>query len=182
MVFIAWLSAMAYSFTQTALMSLRVHEAKAEAQESALLGVDFVARDVRSSGYSAGFGNVTAIRTATLERLEVASDLNGDGDTLDTNESSTFSYDPRKRQLMRASGSGSPQPLVSDVPAGGLRFTYFDASGAALGDSSGAVTGADRNRIRRVDVRLRVEVANPDPSVLAPLVSTMTLSACRRNP
>ena len=162
-------------------MSLRTHETKTEAQESALLGVDLIARDLRSAGYSASFGNVTGVRVASAERLEVACDLNGDGDTLDANELSTYSYDATKRQVMRSSGGASPQPLVSDVPAGGLHFVYLDANGALLGDGSGSVNGADRDRIRRVDLSLRVEIANPDPTVSSCLASTMTTSVALRN-
>jgi hypothetical protein len=182
MLFVAWILAMAYSFTRTALMSARLHEVVSEAQEATVLGVDLLARDLRSAGYSASGGTILAVRAATAERVEVASDLNGDGDTADANELTAYSYDAGKRQLMRASGGASPQPLVNDVPVGGVTFAYFDAAGLSLAGGGGAVAAGNRALIRRIDARLRVEMANPDPTVHQPLVSTTTVSVALRNP
>lgn len=175
------LMAMSYGFARAALMSARVQEVKSEAQEVTVMAVDVLARELRTAGFSAAAQPLAAVRAADAEHVEVAADLNGDGDTDDSNEVVGYSYDATKSQLMRATGGGSPQPLVRNVPRGGLHFVFYDASGAEIAPGSGSVTPADYARIHRVDVLAHVELANPDPSATVPLTSTVSASICLRN-
>jgi len=173
--------AMSYSFARAALMSARVLEIKSEAQEVVVMALDVMTRELRMAGFSAAAQPLGAIRAADREYVEIATDLNGDGDSDDPNELLAYSYDEQKRELMRATGGGSPQPLARNVPPNGLLFSYFDAAGSEIPVASGGMTAEARQRIHRIDVLLRAELANPDPSATQPLTSTVSISVCLRN-
>jgi hypothetical protein len=181
MLFVAILMAMSYSFARAAFMTARVDEVKSEAQEATVMAVDVLTREVRMAGFSAAAQPLAGVSSAAPERVEVASDLDGDGDTADTNELIAYSYDAVKQQLMRATGGGSPQPFVLNVPAGGVQFTFYDAGGTALPAAAGGLTAGDRGRIRRIDVRVHVALGHPDPTVVAPVTSTVWSTMCLRN-
>ena len=85
------------------------------------------------------FDRRCAPRLATGRRL--ASDLNGDGDTDDSNERVEYRFDAARRALMRVLGGASPQPMLMDVDS--LDLTYLDANGVAVPLSGGAVAAAD---------------------------------------
>jgi hypothetical protein len=172
---------LSYSFARAALMSAKVQEVKSEVQEATVMAVDVLTRELRLAGWSAAAQPLTAIRVADREYVEVACDLDGDGDSDDPNELIAYSYDAETRQVMRATAGGSPQPLVRSVPPGGLRFSYVDAAGSEIPVGAGGLSLADRRRVRRIDVLLQVQLANPDPLAGHPLVSTVSSSVCLRN-
>lgn len=178
--FVSILMAISYTFARAALMSARVQEVKSEAQEATVMALDLLARELRMAGYSAVGDPLTAIREAATDRIEVACDLNGDGDTADANEVIAYGYDATTHELTRSTGGGSPQPFVGNVPAGGVQFAYFDATGQAIPGESG-LTSTDRKRIHRIDVVVHVELANPDPAAKQALTSTAATSVCLRN-
>lgn len=180
-VFVSVLTAISYSFARGALMSARLQEVKSEAQQVTVMALDMLARDLRMAGFSAAGKPLVGLRAATQDRVEVACDLNGDGDTADSNEVIAYGYSEDKHQVTRATGGGSPQPLVRNVPSGGLRFSYFDAGGVQLAAEGGGATAEECRRIHRIDVLLSVQLANPDPNVAAPLTSTVSSSVSLRN-
>lgn len=179
--FVAILMAMSYSFARAALTSARIQEAKTEAQEATVMALDVLARDLRTAGFSAAGNPLTAVRAAGAEQVKVVADLNGDGDTEDANEVIGYSYNDQKHQLMRATGDASPQPFVPNVPPGGVRFAFFDAADSELSTAGRTLTTAERRRIHRIDVRIRVELPNPDPGRATPLASTVSTTVCLRN-
>jgi type IV pilus assembly protein PilW len=179
--FVSLLMAMSYSFARAAVMSARVLEIKSESQEVAVMALDVMVRELRMAGFSAAAQPLAAMRAADREYVEVAADLNGDGDTDDPNELIAYSYDAQQHELMRATGGGSPQPLARHVPLNGLRFAFFDAAGSEMPVTSGGMTAEERLRIHRIDARLRVELSNPDPRATQPLTTTVSISACLRN-
>jgi len=180
--FLSILMGMSYTFARAALMSARVQEVKSEAQEVTVMALDILTRELRMAGCGTAAKPVAAVRAAAAERVEVASDLNGDGDTADSNEIIAYSYDVTKQSLMRATGGGSPQPLVRNIARNGLRFSYFDASGAEIVAGPAGMATGDRGRVRRIDVILHVEIPNPDPWAVAPLTSNVAGSITLRNP
>jgi len=169
---------MSYTFARAALMSARVQEVKSEAQEVTVMALDILTRELRTAGCGTVAKPVAAVRIAATDRIEVASDLNGDGDIADSNEIIAYNYDVTKQSLMRATGGGSPQPLVKNIARDGVRFTYFDGQGTEIDAGS---TSVDRARIRRIDVMLNVEIPNPDPLAAAPLTSKVAGSVALRN-
>lgn len=180
MLFVSILSAVSYGFARAALMSARVQEVKGEAQEVTALAVDMLIRDVRMAGFSAAAAPLVGLRAAGRERIEVASDLNGDGDLADSNELIAYSYDVYGHQLMRATGGTSPQPLVRNLS--GLTFGFFDVSGLEVLPQGDSLTAEQCGRVRRVDVQLSAELPNPDPLADHPLTSVVVASVQLRNP
>ncbi len=178
--FLTILMAISYSFARAAFLSIRAQDAKSDAQEVMLMAVDLLTRELRLAGFSAAGGPLEAVRSAARERVEVAADFDGDGATDGPNELIAYSYNEEKRQLVRATGGASPQPLVRNVPPGGLRFTFFDASGSEIpGDC--AMAADQRKRIHRIDAVLQIESPNADAVGDAPSVSTVSASVCLRN-
>jgi hypothetical protein len=181
LVFLSILTGMTYSFARAALISARVQEVKSEAQEVTVMALDMLLRDVRMAGFSAAGQPFSGVGAAGPDHVAVAADLNGDGDTADSDELIAYSYDAPAHALMRATGGTSPQPFVYHVAPDGVRFAFFDAQGHGLTAVGGELTPADRRRIHRIDVQLQVELPNPSPGNAAPLRSMVSGSACLRN-
>jgi hypothetical protein len=179
--FVSILVAMSYGLTRATLRSWRIQEAKSEAQEVTVMALDVLARDLRVAGFSAAAAPVVGIRSAGREHIEVASDLNGDGDTTDANELIAYAYDDLKHQLTRATGGASPQPFVLNVLSGGVQFSFFDANGSELSTAAGDLTATACRRVHRIDMLLRVDIPNPSPDLSTPLTSTVSSSVCLRN-
>ncbi len=165
-------------FSRTMLRGVRVLEVAAEVEEAARLGAQLIAGDLRDAGFSPAGALGTGVRTAALDAVAVVRDLNGDGDHDDSGEAVAYRHAPDRAQLQRRLGSAPPQPLLDGVPDGGLQLTYFAADGAPLA-GVGELDAEQRARIRRVLVRVVVEVPHPDPAYTQPLrgehVSTVTL-------
>jgi hypothetical protein len=178
--FVTVLMAMSYTFARAVFLSVQTQDAKSDAQELLLMAMDLLTRDLRPAGFSASGQPLEAVRAATRERVEVAADFNGDGATDDPDELIAYSYSAEKHELMRATGGASPQPLVPNVPAGGLRFAFFDANGSEI-PSDGALAAGQRRRIHRIDVVLQTELSNADAAGREPPVSAVSTSICLRN-
>lgn len=180
LVFLGLVMAIAYSFARASFQSVRLQEAQSEAQEVALLALDLLVREVRMAGFSAAGARLTAVSAASRERVEVMTDLDGDGASDGPNEVIAYGYNAEKRELVRATGGASPQPLARDVPPGGVSFAFFDASGTALPEGDGSMALADRQRIHRIDVVLQTEIPGR-PGDTATTVTTVSASICLRN-
>jgi hypothetical protein len=157
MVFIAWLSAMSYAFTRTALVNARAQETRRGMEQAAVLAVDVLLRELRMAGFSAAGEVLPAVQAATPERVEVAADFNGDGDIDDANERIMYAYDGSKRSVMRATGGGSPQPFVPDVPPGGFFLRYSTKDGSALPTDADGLDANERAMIAAVGLRLQID-------------------------
>jgi len=178
--FLTILMAISHTFARAAFFSLRAQNVKSDAQEVMLMAADLLTRELRLAGFSAAARPLDAIRVAARQQVEVAADFNGDGATDGPNELIAYSYNQTKQQLVRATGGASPQPLVPNVPAGGLQFTFFDASGSEI-PSDQPMAAEQRRRIHRIDVVLRIESPNPDAGGGEPWLSTVSTSICLRN-
>jgi hypothetical protein len=179
MLFLSIVSAMSYSFARAAIMSARTQDAKSDVQEVAFATLDMLARDVRQAGFSAAALPLSGLRAAARQRLEVACDLNGNNTVADANELIAYSYDAQGRRLMRATGGTSPQPVAQNIAA--LSFGFFDDSGAELVPPAEGLAGESRERVRRIDAHLSVEVPHPEPSATHPLAVTASASIQLRN-
>lgn len=168
-----------HQFTRSMLRGVRVLEAAAEAQESARLGVQAIVGDLRDAGFSplGTLGN--GLRRAAPDAVALVRDLNGDGDSDDANEAVAYQYDRDGRRLLRAPGSAPPQPLLNDIAADGVRFTFVGADGAVLGGAE--LDAATRGRVRRVAIRVAVDVPNPDPAATRPLHAEQEATVVLRN-
>ncbi|HSQ00796.1 MAG TPA: prepilin-type N-terminal cleavage/methylation domain-containing protein, partial [Candidatus Dormibacteraeota bacterium] len=166
-------------FTRTMLRGVRVLEAAAEAQEAARLGVQLIAGDLRDAGFSPTGALGNGLRRAAPDAVALVRDLNGDGDSDDANEAVAYQYAADRRCLLRAPGGAPPQPLLNDVPDGGVRFSFVGADGGAF--AGGELDPAARALVRRVVVRFVVEVANPDPADSRPLRAEQQATVVLRN-
>ncbi len=185
MLFLSVVSAISYSFARAAFMNAQLLEAKGETHEVVLAAIDLLARDVRMAGFSAAAAPLVGLRAAGPVRIEVACDLNGDGDVADANELIEYSYDAQGLQLMRATGGASPQPVARNVSE--VRFSFFDAAGAEIGPLAAGLSAEQCARVCRIDAQLSVTLVNPvmlgnpDPLANHALVSTATTSVQLRN-
>ena len=88
-----------------------------------------------------------------------------DGCPDDPGERVTYVYDGRDRALKRATGSGTPQPLIDDVPAEGFLLRYFDRDGDEL---ESPLSSQARAAVRTVTVTVRVSAPHPSASSVWP--------------
>ncbi len=179
--FLGWFAVAMGQFSRAILRGTRVLEVASEAQEAARMGVQLIERDVRDAGYRPDGEPLSGVRRAEVGAIEIARDLDGDGDTDDANEVVGYRLDADRRMLLRNLGDAPPQPMLADLAPDGLRFTYFDAAGAILAPGPAGLDDAARVRVRRVDVLLVVEIPHPDPSSRGPLRRTQTASIWLRN-
>ena len=162
------LAGMLASFLHVTVVAARVLAARIDAQETASMTVDIVGRELRMAGFNAGGPPIAAVRDAAADRVEIAADFNGDGDVDDMNETVAYGHNGDRSQLMRATGGGSPQPWLRDVPAGSFRVTYRDVDGRLV-PAGTSLSAEQRQLIRRIDVELAVEVPHPAGSAWPPL-------------
>jgi hypothetical protein len=174
-------AAVLHTFSRTLLRGAGVLEGASECQEAARIGVQLVTRDLRGAGFHARGGTIEAIRFARVDSVGISMDLNGDGDVSDSNEKIAYGVDAAKRTLTRTLGDGSPQPMLNDLASNGLRFSYFDDSGRPLPADDGGLGEADRASVRRIDVTLRIETANPDPAYATSFRQEQTGTVWLRN-
>lgn len=102
-------------------------------QQNLRAGMYYMEREIRMAGYDPT-GNANAgIVTADSSSIRFTEDLNGDGDTNDSNEDMTYSlYDSGgdgDNDLGRKVGGGSNQPVAENIDA--LNFVYLDQDGNA---------------------------------------------------
>lgn len=170
-----------HQFCSTLLRGVRVLEVASEAQESARLGVQLIVAAAREAGFSPAGPLPDGIRRAAPDQLEIARDLNGDGDVDDANERVSFQYAPETHTLLQGLGGAAPQPLLDGLDDGGLVFTYRAADGTPLVPASGELDAAQRGRVRRVDVHLAIAIRSPDPASTEPLRAAQSATATLRN-
>ena len=158
-----------------------VLEAASEAQAVARIAIERISRDLREAGYGSPDGLEHAVAIARWDAITIVRDFDGDGETDGPNERVGYSFNADKRALMRTTGKGSPQPMVSDLAPNGLVFGYFDADGVSIPVEEGGLDSADRDRIRRVDVRVAIKIPHPDPAYRTPIRALQTATIVLRN-
>ena len=128
---------MTHQFSRAMLRGVHVLEMASEAQEAARIGVQIIERDLREAGLDPAGAIASGIVRAEHDAVRLVRDLNGDGDTNDTNERVSYRYSGERGALMRGLGDAPEQPMLDDVPADGLEFRYFDAGGSVGGGVGG---------------------------------------------
>jgi len=181
MAFVLLLLGVAHSWSRTVLYTQKTLEVVAAANQEAVLAGEAIARDVRNAGFHADT-DVEPIPAAGPDFLELAADLNGDGDVLDASEIVRYAYRADRQQVTRASGRGSPQPFTDDVPLGGLRFSFFDGDASEIVAGASGIDATDLPRIRRIDIYLAIALRNPDPRVAKPIRAEAETIVALRNP
>ena len=186
-----------YSFYRSELLRTIAQEAKTGTLEDARGALDIIVRDLRNAG-SWGTGSAPSesggsddpmndsdlvcnrIYAASGGMIHIQMDLNGNGTCTDT--------DPREGIRYELTGPTSTCPgtniirrngdcLVANVKtlSAGQLFTYYDVTGADLGNSPSPMS------IKRVRIAFAVQVKNPDLQVGGQMTSTLSTSIELRN-
>ncbi|MBW2017176.1 MAG: prepilin-type N-terminal cleavage/methylation domain-containing protein [Deltaproteobacteria bacterium] len=111
-------------------------------------------RDIRMAGYDPTMMAGAGIANAGSDTMQITMDLNGDGDTSDTNETITYSLyvSSGVTRLGKSSGGGPNSPVADNIEA--LNFVYLD------GDRNVTST---LGSIRSIQVTLVATVGRGDP-------------------
>lgn len=162
--FVVLFGLLLHEFHRGALRSVRTQEEISQAHDSARVVIEVMTHELRLAGYSAAGQSLTGLSVATPERIEIQCDLDGDGDTDDANEVIDYRYDGTREAVMRATGGGTPQPMLDRVPSGGFTLRYLDRDAIEL---PGDLDATARQRVRRVEISLAVTYVSPDPALSA---------------
>ena len=149
------------------------------ARSGAAWALGVVLRDIALAGADPMLAGVVAVRSATPDRLELESDLDGDG-AIDPSsaERLTLAYAASAEgRLMRWVGRQS-MSVASPVPSNGFRLRYFAADGAEIGGGTAALDEADRLRVCRVVVELAVRETPEHTGAETRLRSAAAVRAC----
>jgi len=151
-----------FGFLVGARNSYQETRERVQYQQAMRAVMSLITREVRSAGCdpvpnSPGFETFTI---ASSSILQCRMDLNGDGDTTDTNpdESIVYAYNAGAEVLLRFDGAIAITVLrnVND-----MTFTYFDAAGAVLG--AVPLNALDRSLVRFVEVMIDGETDEGEP-------------------
>jgi Tfp pilus assembly protein PilW len=186
-----------YEFYRTELFRTISQEAKTSTLEDARGALDIMVRDLRNAGsWATGSapperGGVddpnndtdtkcNRVYAASGGMIHVQMDLNGNDSCADA--------EPRENIRYELTGPTSTCPgttiirrngdcLVANVTtvSAGKLFTYYDVTGADLGDTPSPVA------IKRIRIAFAVQVKSPDPRVGGNMTSTLSTSIDLRN-
>jgi type IV pilus assembly protein PilW len=145
-------------------------EQVAEMTQNIRAALDLMTREVRLAGYKTSTSTFNGIATATSTSIQVLADLNQDGDTSDTDEDITYSYNAGTLQICR---NGTSLPIADNITA--LSFTY------TLADGSVTSSPANPADIRKISVSITARTTNPDRATGAYRMITLTSDITPRN-
>jgi Tfp pilus assembly protein PilW len=186
-----------YGFYRAELFRTMSQESKTETLEDARGALDIMVRDLRNAG-SWGAGNTppetggaddphndadsvcNRIYAASAGMIHIQMDINGNGNCADTDPRESIRYEltgPTSTcagiSIIRRNGDCLVANVKTD--AGGKLFTYYDTTGADLGDTP------TLPEIKRIRVGFAVQVKNPDPQIGGNMTSTLSTSIYLRN-
>lgn len=154
-IFIVVLAAIASVFISQR-KSYDVQEQIAEMTQGSRSAMDMLSTEMRLAGYrlpDTEFGT-----PYSTSQLQLFSDLNGDGDTLDPKENIIYTYDGTNLRINRKDFNTEDvaYPFAENIE--GFSFTYFE------GDGVTEVTSTDDNgRIRQIEITIVTRTSEPDP-------------------
>ena len=144
-----------------------------EMTQTARAAMEMIGREVRMAGYYsptvpmqrnyATAPNFVGIPVSS-SRLEILSDLTGDGATDDMNEHIIYTYDYAKQMIRRNSGGGA-QPFAENIQA--FTFEYLDAAGSPVSRDSA---------VRKIKITITARTVKPDPDHPDHGYGTLTLT------
>ncbi len=187
--------AVASSFFVSQQRMLLVQSAYAASQNVTRTFTDLFGREMRMASYDptgaaitpAGVGGTCpgvkpGITEATPTSVRFIQDLNGDGDTADTNEN--IRYYLNGTSIMRQDQNAAAVALVDGVPSGGLTFTYFNdqtpPTQIVPTGSPASLSAAQRYCVAKVRVQVTAQLANPLFYNINPLISATDMQVAIR--
>lgn len=129
---------------QSGTAAYRWGAARVEAQQSARVALERIAKELRGAGYDPTSAGIAAVVIAEPARIAFQWDLDGDGVVNPTRELVTFLLRPGESILRRDAGGGA-QPIVNGVRR--FTLTYFDAAGLTTADPAAVAS-----------IRIQIEV------------------------
>ena len=186
-----------YGFYRAQLFQTLSQETKTAALQDVRGALDIMIRDLKNAG-SWGNGSVpletgavddpdqdadgvcNRVYAASASLIHVQMDLNGNGNCADADPKENIRYEltgPTSTcpgtKIIRRNGDC----LVANVttPIAGKLFSYFDSSGADLGEAPSLAA------IKRVRIAFTVQIKNPDPKVGGNIRSDLSTSVELRN-
>ena len=186
-----------YGYFRSELYHLLALEAKTATLEDARGALDIMIRDLKEAG-SWGSGSVPSelggaddpnndadtvcnrLYAANASLIHVQMDLNGNGNCADIDPRENIRYEltgPTGScagpNIIRRNGDCLVANVVPGAP--GKIFSYYDASGADLGNTP------PLDAIKRVRIAFSVQVKSPDPKLAGKLTSALSTSVEFRN-
>jgi hypothetical protein len=184
------------SFFVSQQRMLLVQSAYAASQNVTRTFTDLFGREMRMAVYDPSGAAITTgpgggtcptikqgITEATPTSVRFIQDLNGDGDTSDTNEN--VRYYLSGSSVMRQDGAGTAISLVDGISSGGLTFSYFDNANPPTqltpAGTPPVLSAAQRDCVAKVRVRLTAQLSNPQFYNIQPLVSATDMEVAIRS-
>ena len=129
-----------YGFYRFNLHILSAETVRLSVRESSRLAIDFLVRELRMAGARPvrggeceGFERLLRAEEQTISlQYDFRGDRSGtpaDGCPDDPSERVRYTYDAQARTLRRATGRGSAQPFIGNIPEDGFVLSYFDRDG-----------------------------------------------------
>ncbi len=157
-----------FSFFVSQSRSYASNEVTVRTIQDSRRSVSTMVKDIRLAGYKTSTSSFCGVVQATDKLIQVISDLNQDGDTLDDGENITYSWNPGTEELTK-NGTlflGSVSSLV---------FQY------TLQDDSVTSTPADLTQIRKITMSITVKSQKLDPLTMNPKSFSLTSDVTPRN-
>jgi len=173
----------AVTFVRSQSLAMKVQAGQADLNDSSRGAVEFMAREIRQTGYwpcgpgAAGSCTTSAcavsgcllntrwsgvVAGATSTTLRIQADLDGNGaisTAAASSEDVTYQYDAANLKVTRTAGSGAgtvTSDVVTDVPANAFQLQYYDNASPANEQVPGAggLTACQAAAVARVTIRL----------------------------
>ena len=144
------------ALSSTFLMQRKIYDVQeqiVEMVQTARAAMDMMTREIRMAGYDptgTGFAGIPY----SSSQLQIVADLDGNGNTTDSNENITYTYDAANLQIDRNTGSGD-QPFSENIQL--FTFDYLDSAGSAT------TATADIRQIR-ITIKARTSKADSNYS------------------
>ena len=130
-----------------------VQEQLSEMQQNIRSAMDMIVRETKMAGYNPTDLDFVGIGTnSSTTSIQILADLDGNGDTDDSNEDITYSYDETDLQIER---NGAGNPIAENIT--GFTVFYFNANGDDIGTST-------LTDIRQIEIKIigRTDKTDPD--------------------
>jgi len=118
----------------------------AAATQMARAAIDMMTREIQVAGYNPAGASFDGVAYSAAQ-LQIQADLNGDGDTGDTDETIIYSHDAGNLRIDR-----NAQPFVENIQT--FSFEYLNSAGSATTVSSD---------IRQLRLTITARTDKPDP-------------------
>lgn len=129
----------------------KVHDMCSGMLQGGRMAMEVISRDVKAAGYDPTEAGITGLPIVT-GKLQVLADINSDGDTADTAEDVTYTYNQEMGIIYKDTGTG-PLPFAENVES--FVWEYLDESGN---------TTAVASNIRQVRITITTRTEQADPN------------------